>query len=478
MMNQWTRRSFLKSTAFGISAVLLPFSNVLGANDNIRLAVIGLHNQGSNHVNWFGRIPGVKIAALCDPDQAVLAREAKKFAERNETVATHTDLRRILDDTSIDAVVIAAPNHWHALATIWACQAGKDVYVEKPVCHNITEGRRMVEAARKYNRIVQSGMQRRSDSGLQEAIHYLQAGHLGKIILARGLCYVRRDSIGKIVGPQPIPDSLDYNLWTGPAPLAPLLRTRLHYDWHWVWPTGNGDLGNNGIHFMDVCRWVIGQQRLADRVYCVGGRFGYVDDGETPNTQVVMLEYDDAPPIVYEVRGLPRAKGDSAMDHYRDIRIDVVIHCEGGYLAGGWIYDKDGKKVKAFPRDGGGGHHANFIQAIRSRKSSDLNADVLEGHLSSSLCHMGNISYRLGRQASVDEVRASYSDNSILQDCVERMESHLAANQVDLKITPRILGPLLACNSQTERFSGPLSKRANALLSREYRKPFMVPEQV
>ncbi|MBN1815755.1 MAG: Gfo/Idh/MocA family oxidoreductase [Sedimentisphaerales bacterium] len=478
MMNRWTRRSFLQSTAFGMSAILLPFSKVRGANGNIRLAVIGLHNQGSNHVNWFGKIDGVKIAALCDPDSAVLDREAKKFAERNEAVTTHTDLRRILDDKNIDAVIVAAPNHWHALATTWACQAGKDVYVEKPVCHTIAEGRRMVQAARKYNRIVQSGMQRRSDLGLQEAIQYLQSGQLGKITLARGLCYVRRDSIGKVDGPQPIPASVDYNLWSGPAPLAPLMRKRLHYDWHWVWPTGNGDLGNNGIHFMDVCRWAVGRQRLADRVYCVGGRFGYVDDGETPNTQVVMLEYDDAPPIVYEVRGLPRAKGDSAMDHYRDIRIDVVIHCEGGYLAGGWIYDKEGKKVKAFPRDGGGGHHANFIQAVRSRKSSDLNADVLEGHLSSSLCHMGNISYRLGKQASFDEVRASYSGHSILQDCIERMESHLAANQVDLQITPQVLGPLLACNPQSERFTGPLSAEANTLLLREYRRPFVVPEQV
>jgi predicted dehydrogenase len=476
-MGRMNRRSFLRASAAVGLSLATPYSRVKGANDAVRVAVVGIRSQGSNHINWFRRIPGVRVVAICDADRSFLEREQKKFAERSEKVDTYVDYRKLLEDQNIDAVITATPNHWHALVTVWACQAGKDVYVEKPVCHNIWEGRRMVAAARKYNRIVQSGTQRRSDTGLREAIDYINRGNLGKVRLIRGFVYGRRDSIGKVDGPQPVPESVDYNLWCGPAPLAPLLRKNLHYDWHWVWPTGDGDFGNNGIHYMDICRWITGQDELPPRVVSLGGRFGYIDDGETPNTQIVFFDYRPVP-ILFELRNLPRAKDDSAMDHYRGVRYGIVVECEEGYFAGGWAYDKSGQRVKQFRLTEGEGHHENFIQAVRSRKVSDLHADVLEGYLSSALCHMGNISHRLGRQAARDEILERFHGNAALGESFERLQEHLLLNGVDLKQTPRILGPWLTMDPQAEKFTGDFADEANRLVRGTYREPFVVPEQV
>lgn len=467
------------SLAAGIS-LAMPFSRAHGANDDIRVAVVGIRSQGSNHINWFRQIPGVRVVAICDADRQFLDREEKKFKDRSQKVDTYLDYRKLLEDKNIDAVITATPNHWHALVTIWACQAGKDVYVEKPVSYNIWEGRQMVKAARKYNRIVQAGTQRRSDEGLAEVMRYINQGNLGRVIIVHGLVYVRRDSIGKVDGPQPIPETVDYNLWCGPAPMAPLMRKNLHYDWHWVWPTGNGDFGNNGIHYIDLCRWIVGKNELASGVMSIGGRFGYIDDGETPNTQIVFLDYKPVP-IIFEVRGLPRAKGDPAMDAYRDIRDGLIVQCENGYVTwsdGGWAYDNDGKRIKQFKGTGGAGHHANFIKAVRSRKVSDLNADILKGHLSSALCHMGNVSYRLGKKTSPDEVMERIKANKELTESFERLRQHLSANAVDLDKTPMILGPWLKMDTQSERFIGDFQQEANALVSRNYRQPFVVPEQV
>ncbi len=467
----------LKGSLAGGLTLAAPFSRVLGANDAVRVAVVGINNQGANHINWFRKIPGVRVVAICDADRAVLDREAKKFKDRNETVETYGDVRKLLDDKNIDAVITATPNHWHALVAVWACQAGKDVYVEKPVSHDIWEGRQMVKAARKYNRIVQSGTQRRSDTGLREAIAWLREGHLGKVTLTRGIIYVRRGSIGKVDGPQSVPESIDYNLWCGPAPKTPLMRRRLHYDWHWVWPTGNGDFGNNGIHFIDICRWVIGRDTLPRSAFSVGGRLGYADDGETPNTQLVYLDYDPIP-ILFELRGLPKAAGMKAMDDYRGTRAGTVVHCEGGYFVGGWAYDENGVKVKQFKRTGGSGHHRNFIDAVRSRRPEDLNAEILEGHLSSALCHLGEISHRLGHSAAPGAIRKQTAGKPHLGEALERLATHLEANKIDLAATPLTLGPVLQIDPEKERFTGPLADRANGLLRTKYRKPFVVPEEV
>lgn len=494
-MKKITRRNFLKSSLItaagaGLSSSLAAnaWAQVTGANGDIRLAVVGFHSQGSGHINNFMKIPGVRLVAICDVDKDVLGKKAEELAQQNVKVDTYTDVRKLLEDKNIDAISTATPNHWHALVSIWACQAGKDVYVEKPVSHNVWEGRKIVEAARKYNRIVQTGTQRRSDGpGYMSAYQYIREGNLGKIIVVRGFCYKPRGSIGLVNGPQPIPESVDYNLWSGPAPLEPLMRQNLHYDWHWVWPTGNGDIGNQGIHEMDLCRWATGQNQLPPRVMSIGGRFGYQDDAETANTQIAILDYQPAP-IIFEVRGLPQAKGDTNMDHYRGIRIGVVVECEGGYFAagegGGWVYDNQGNKVKQFQGDGGGRHMSNFIDAVRSRKVSDLNADILEGHLSSALCHISNISYRLGQKSSPDEIRNTLQGNSHALDTFERFYQHLDKNWVNLWEEPATLGPWLTMNPGTETFVGEgegeygLSRWANQLLTREYREPFVVPEKV
>ncbi len=483
-MNKLTRRDFIKgSMAAGAAMVVFtPYSRVLGANDNIRAAVVGIRGRGHGHIRWFGKIPGLRVVALCDADKKILQRDVDSFKKRNENVVAYVDYRKLLDDKNIDVIIIATPNHWHSLMTVWACQAGKDVYVEKPVSHNIWEGRKMVEAARKYNRIVQAGSQKRSDPGLIEAFGYIREGNLGAIKWARGFCYKRRGSIGKVDGPQPIPESIDYNLWCGPADMKPLMRKNLHYDWHWVWNTGNGDIGNQGLHEMDLARWALCQEGLPPRVISIGGRLGYEDDGETANTQIAFYDYKPAP-LIFEVRGLPRKKDDPAMDYFRKVtQIGVAIQCENGYFAGGggggWAYDNSGERIKQFKGDAGGGHAANFIKAVRSRNVSDLNADIEKMHVSSALSHLGNISYRLGKKMSADEIKDSIKGDAELADSYERVLAHLAANEIDLTKTPLVNGPMLTMDTEKEVFIGEHSEWANMYLKRNYREPFVVPDKV
>jgi len=412
-------------------------------------------------------------------DQTVLDAAVKKLSDNGDKVTGYRDIRKLLENSDIDAISIATPNHWHSLASIWAVQAGKDVYVEKPVSHNVWEGGQVVKAARKYNRIVQAGTQSRSSVALQEAMAWLHEGGLGKIKLARGLCYKRRASIGKTSGPQPIPASIDYDLWLGPAPMEPLRRKNLHYDWHWVWPTGNGDVGNQGIHQMDIARWALGENALSPQILSVGGRLGYEDDGTTPNTLVVFHEYKNAP-LVFEVRGLPQKEGTEKMDAYKGESIGVVVHCEHGYMAipssysAVHVFDNDGKEIKSFK--GGGNHFENFIKAVRSRRVEDLHADITEGNLSSALCHTGNISYRLGKPKKPDALRAAIRNNTDLSEAFGRMQEHLGANGVNLDKTPATLGELLKMDPQTQRFIA--NRKADAMLTRDYRKPFVVPENV
>jgi len=468
--------------AAGVAMTLAaPYSRVLGANNDIRLAVVGTGGQGSGHIRNFGKVPGVRIVAICDADRDHLGCHLENFKKNNQDVTGYTDVRKLLDDKNIDVISSATPNHWHSLVTVLACQAGKDIYIEKPASHEIWEGRKMVEAARKYNRIVQVGTQRRSSEAFRSAYEYIHQGNIGKILWVRGFCYKPRNSIGKVNGPQPIPESVDYNLWCGPADMVPLMRQRLHYDWHWVWNTGNGDIGNQGVHEMDEARWGLGQKGLPARVISIGGRFGYVDDAETANTQIVFCDYKPAP-LIFEVRGLPRKKDDKAMDNYRTVRIGVVVQCENGYFAagegGGWIYDNDGNRIQQFAGGGGGGHYQNFIDAVRSRKVSDLNADVEVGHFSAALCHMGNISYRLGKNMPADEIKNTIGENVELMDSFNRMVEHLKANEVDLEKEQITMGPMLTMDTEKEQFVGEHSELANLLIKRNYREPFVVPDEV
>jgi predicted dehydrogenase len=487
-MSRLTRRDFIRNISASVACVGLGSasraaisSKILGANNDIRIAIVGLRKKGKEHIDIFGRVPGVRIVALCDADTKFLDIEAEKFKARNQKVATYVDYRRLLDDKDIDAVIIVTPDHWHALMTVWACQAGKDVYVEKPLSHNIWEGRKMVEAARKYQRIVQTGSQDRSDVGLIPLVEYIRQGNLGNIKLVRAISYNLRESIGRVNGPQAIPETVDYNLFQGPAPLVPLMRKNLHYDWHWFWDTGTGEVGNLGAHNVDESRWVIGRHTVAAGAISIGGRLGLDDDGQTPNTQITFLDYKPVP-IIYEVRGLGRRKNLRSRDHFLGTNFGMIVYCQGGYFAGGrgggWVYDNNGEKIRQFPGDGGYGHQANFIHAMRSRKVSELRADVLEGHISGTLCHMANISYRLGRKESAEKIRQIIETNEILAEAFERCLKHLKANEVDLQIEPLTIGPSLTFDQGREEFTGEFSNLANMFVRRNYREPFVVPDQV
>ena len=498
IMNRLDRRSFLKTSiltaaSFGLFPAFgadkdakrkrrgerkAVASNATNANGDIRFAVVGFGGRGMSHIEGLREVKGTRMVALCDVDQTTLDREVKKYRDLGEQIESYTDIRKLIENKNIDAVSFATPNHWHALGAIWAMQAGKDVYVEKPVSHNVWEGRRTVEVARQLNRIVQTGTQWRSDNGIREGIAYIREGHIGKILRARGFCYKRRPSLGKVDGPQPIPPGIDYDLWCGPAPKEPLMRKNLQYDWHWVWPTGNGDLGNQGAHQMDMCRCALGENALSPRVLSVGGRLGYVDDGTTPNTMIIFHDYPTAP-LIFEVRGLPSKTGSEEMDRYHGVGVGAIIECEGGSLvtsgyAGSTVLDPKGAELKKF--GGKNSHFANFISAVRSRKVSDLNADILEGHLSAGLCHTGNISYRLGEKQSPEALGEAVKANKELADALGRMEEHLAANKVDLKKPLATLGAVLKMDPQTERFVD--NPKADQMLTRDYRKPFVVPAKI
>ena len=494
-----TRRSILKSSILTTAAAALPariYAAAEGANGDVRIAVVGFNGRGQDHISGLRGLKGVRITALCDADANVLSNGVAQMKKKGDEVEAFQDIRELLESKNVDVITIATPNHWHALASIWAIQAGKDVYVEKPVSHNVWEGRKIVEAARAHKKIVQTGTQSRSTIGLHHALKWTQEGNLGKILWARGTCYKRRPSIGKVDREQPIPEGIDYDLWCGPAPKKPLMRKKLHYDWHWVWDTGNGDLGNQGIHQMDIARWFLGEEALSPKVFSVGGRVGYVDDGETPNTMFVVHDYAKAP-LIFEVRGLPAKTEAKEMDKYRGASVGVIVQFEGGHLlipnyTSAAAYDKDGKMVKRWgsfpaPKDGSSdpgapeksepeSHYANFIRAVHSRKATDLNADILEGHLSSALCHTGNISYQVGRKSEPGAIREKLKANKEALDSFERMAEHLQANDVNIANEQLSLGEYLQMDPKTERFLG--NPKADKLLTRDYRAPYIVPEKV
>jgi predicted dehydrogenase len=499
-MSALSRRTFVKTSALAAAGAALParaWSQVLGANSDLRIAVVGIGasgvGRGKSHLNSLAKISGVRVVALCDVDSALL--EKTKPGINGGDVKTYGDIRELLAARDIDAVTIATPNHWHSLAAIWALQAGKDVYVEKPVSHNIWEGRQLVNAAAKYkDRVIQAGTQIRSGEGLREAVQWVQDGNLGKIRAARGFCYKRRESIGLCGGPQAVPSSINYDLWSGPREVIPPHRNTtngpVHYDWHWIWMYGNGDIGNQGIHQMDIARWFLGDPGLPAHTLSIGGRLGYVDDGQTPNTQIVIHEYAPAP-LIFEVRGLPsrsglagtgadpRANADSVgMDKYRGVSVGNVIDCEGGSViiptyTTATAVDTNGGVIKEFK--GSDRHMQNFVDVIRSRKKSDQYGPIGEGHISSALCHIGNISYRLGQASPTVETRDRIKSNVLLNEAYGRMVEHLGANNVNLDTTPLTLGVPLSIDAKTERFHGPDSEKANAMLKDEYRPAFAVP---
>jgi predicted dehydrogenase len=400
------RRIFIAGGAAALGA--------LGANERVNFAVIGVGGRGSGHLRYIAKLPNAKVAAVCDVNQAQTER-AVAIVERaqNSKPKVYEDMRRVFDDKDIDAVSIATPNHWHALSTIWACQAGKDVYCEKPASYNIWESQRMVAAARKYKRMVQIGMQSRSTEHKMRAMQLLKDGAIGKVYLAKGLCFKRRPSIGHTPD-EKIPPGVNWDLFLGPAATTPYSKNRHVYNWHWFWNTGNGDIGNQGIHEMDIARWGLGVG-LPKSGMSSGGKYVYTDDQETPNTQMATLDYGDSE-IMFEVRGLPSG-GEADMTSMGPNFVGNLFLGEKGFMAvdhlGFRIYLGDkrepGESMKASADgDASVAHFANLVDAIKSRKHEDLRGDVQIGAESAMLVHIANTSYRLGRKVPFDPKTESF----------------------------------------------------------------------
>jgi predicted dehydrogenase len=486
--NSLSRRRFLKRAAAGGALLTLSrftarsYSQIAGANDAVRLAVVGCNDCGRAHIRQFTPLPGVRLVGLCDVDSSVLdrAKGVATNAKPGVNPTLYEDYRKVLDSKDVDAVSVATPNHWHALMTVWGCQAGKDVYIEKPTCHNIWEGQQAVAARAKYDRIVQAGTQWRSMPAVQQALAYAKSGTLGKIQVARSFCYKARPGIGKTVGPQAVPPTVNYDLWCGPASNDPPRRKRFHYDWHWFWDTGNGDIGNQGAHQMDLARWALDKPAVAASVISVGGRFGYDDDGQTPNTLMTVHDYGDSL-IIGEVRGLPTQSGTTRTDFYKGVDIGNVIECEGGYVTLAnrecAAYDKDGKQIKLFTNNAVAAeslHKENFIEVVRSRKREDQRCELAEGLASSALSHISNISHQLGKQADPGAIADAMKSSTAATETFNRFQAHLAANDVKLDVDKATLGMPLRVDPAAIRFVD--NDDANALLTRQYRAPFVVPQ--
>jgi predicted dehydrogenase len=479
IMRHSSRRQFLINAAAGTSALAVPMRRVLGANDSVNLGFIGVGSRGTFSTKWFSQVPGVRIGAVCDADEQHLSAchdqvpQAKKIK----------DLRQVLEDKTIDAVVISTCNHWHALAAVWACQAGKDVYVEKPLAQTIWEGRKIVEAARKYGRIVQGGTQQRSDP-VQPKLHELiKSGKLGRMQWIRGVRYGLRESIGKQSTPLKPPGSVNYDLWLGPAQDLPMYRTQFHYDWHWFWNTGSGELGNWGVHVLDDIRNMLFDKcTLPKRILAGGARLVWNDAGETPNVHFVYYDTGIVP-VIFALTNLPSKTGVRAEPHYRGIRSGFVIQFENGYYAGGRgggsTYDNNGKRIEQFEGDGGELHARNFVEAVRKRDTKTLNAPVEETHYSSAWCHLANIGFRLGvpggRERALEAAKTFKPWSELLDD----FYAHVEANGVDPAKAGIQVSSMLEIDPGKETFTGPGDpSKAKALLTREYRKSYQFPTAV
>ena len=474
-MGRFTRRQFLEESLLASAAAacagapipLAASTRRVGPNERLRVGCVGVKGQGRVHVGKYVAMPDVEVAAICDPDPNVITDAMNAVEKKTGKKAEHyTDISKMLEDKSIDFISIAAPNHWHVLASIWAIQAVKDVYVEKPLGHNIWEQRKLVEASRKYDKLVQMGNYTRSLGSHRTAIEYLRSGKLGKVTLARGLCYNKRASIGRKPDGTP-PPGVDYNLWLGPGPERPFNPNRFHYNWHWNFDFGGGEIANNGIYYLDTARWGIGKAEHPKKAISIGGRLGWEDDGNTPNTQVGILDYGDVQ-IVIEIRGFETQP-------YMDVLSGNVFHCEKGYLAigrGTAAFSPDGQVLEKFT--GTGDHFRVFVDAVKSRKREMLTSEVLEGHLSTTLCHLPNISHRLGTAKPLAEVGPFGGDAGA--EAVERMRAHLKDNGLDPAKTLVQVGKPLVFDGAIEKFVD--DPAADALLRREYRKPFVVPDTV
>jgi predicted dehydrogenase len=436
-MDNSTRRSFIQAGA--AMAVGAQASRILGANDRVNVAIIGLGGRGTNHVDSYVKVTNGRVAGLCDVNQAALEKaQARVLKATQETPKGFDDMRKVFEDKSIDAVSFATPNHWHALGSIWAMQAGKDVYCEKPASHNLFEGYQMIAAARKYGRMLQIGSQWRTIEHCQKAVQLMREGVIGKIYMAKGLCFKTRRSIGRKPD-TPTPPGVDWSQFLGPAPLRPFNELRFRYNWHWFWDTGNGDLGNQGVHQTDIVLWGLGKTTLPKYTMSMGGKLVYDDDQETPNTQMCTYDWGDGIQAQFEVRGLPTGPEGGLLNRGGNT-IGNLFFGSDGFLSldgsGFQVYKGDrGEKVMDVPAARGDStvaHMQNFLDAVRSRKHESLNADIEVGMRAAAICHFANISYRLGRRVTWDDAARKFVGDA----------------------------------------------EANKMITRDYRKPYVVPEKV
>ena len=420
-----TRRMIVQGAAAAVATRSFP---ILGANDTVNLAVVGAGGRGRGHLGYFADVPSTRLAAVCDVNQEARER-ASAIVRKSQGHAPkeYSDMRKLFDDKDVHAVSVATPNHWHALTTIWACQAGKDVYVEKPASHNVFEGDQMVRAARKHKRMVQVGSQSRSIGHKRKAMAMLREGVIGEVYMARGLCFRRRHSIGH-TPEEPVPPGLDWDIFLGPAPMRPYSKNRFAYNWHWFWDTGNGDIGNQGVHEMDICRWGLGEYRKPSSISSSGGKYVWKDDQETPNTQQSHFQFERSE-IVFDVRNLSSpSEGGSVLrgSNY----VGNIFFGDQGFLVvdpyGFQIYmgderekthDEKPHEEKIWdPRP----HMANFIDAVRSRNHYSLNADIQIGVAAAELCHLANISYRCQQRLHIDRETGQFVGNGVANEMLTR----------------------------------------------------------
>ena len=451
-MSDPTRRQFAASAAF------LPALAQRSPNDRINIGVVGFRGRGRDHYRTFAKIPNVRVAFLCDIDERLFPGAVAEVEQLGgNRPETYNDIRKLLERKDLDAISIATPDHWHALMTIWGCQAGKDVYVEKPVCHNMREGRKMVEAARKYNRMVQTGLNRRSEARNQAGVAYVRGGAFGPVYRAKAVVYRGRTSVGRVQEAS-IPKGVNWDMYLGPAPYRAFSLNRFHYGWHYFWDTATTEVGNNGVHAIDVVRWALNKNVHPVKVHCVGGRF--VDDNtdqETPNVQNATYEYADGTLVELEVTTLPSPS-------FGGVQMGEFFYTPRGYITSAkkWstvqadftprntpdppsgislratnlsfpdIKYNPGPEIPDIPGARDDSHFQNFINCVRSRRREELNCEVLEGHMSTALCHLANIAFRTGRKLTFDPA--------------------------------------------TETFPG--DAEANQYLTRKYREPYVVPDKV
>ncbi len=481
-MHAFTRRRFLKSGVAASTALPLftiagtkASGRILGANETVRIGVAGINGRGKAHIKEFSSIENVQVTYLIDPDSRLYESRGKALKEKfGSAPRCVPDIRTALDDDQLDAVSVATCNHWHSLITIWACQAMKDVYVEKPISHNVFEGRQCVEAMRRYGRIVQHGTQQRSSAGRANEIDAVQSGKYGKLLVSKAYCCKPRWSIGTKSVQAP-PDGFDFNLWLGPAPKQPFHGNLHPYNWHWFWDFGNGDIGNQGVHEMDVARWAIPNATLPQKVWSLGGRFmpGDLDQGETPNMLLSVYDFG-GPLIVFETRGLVAKNGAPPF------KVANEYYTSEGVIRGGKFYASGSDKGEPVAGGNGtvnpGGPFPSFINAVRERDISKCNCDAEVAHYSAALCHLGNISYRLGEPVPFSNRPGSLGKNTEVASSFEMLQENLNVVGISLDETTYQMGRTLTVDAKAEKFVG--DDQANSLLRRDYRVPFVVPDRV